>query len=107
MIYLYTYIPLSFSQKSLFNVLRAFSANNNQIGYVQGMGFITAILLNYMDEESVFWMLHSIMENEKFNMKGHFMNGMPDLNKSFYKLIVLIKKYLPKIYELFVNITIK
>jgi len=71
------------------------------------MGFITAILLNYMEEESVFWMLHSIMENNKYNMKGHFINGMPDLNKSFYKLIVLIKRYLPKIYDLFVFKVIK
>lgn len=39
------------SQKSLYRILRAYCTYNKKIGYCQGMGFITAFLLNYYDEE--------------------------------------------------------
>ena len=33
-----------------------------QVGYVQGMGFVSAILLRYMDEESAFWTLVALLK---------------------------------------------
>ena len=36
-------------QKSLFNVLKAISIQVNDAGYVQGMGYMVAVLLTYMD----------------------------------------------------------
>jgi len=38
-------------QMALFNVLKAYSVYNKAIGYCQGMGFISALLLMYMPEE--------------------------------------------------------
>lgn len=61
------------------------------------MGFIAALLLTYMDEESTFWMIHSLMV--KYKMKGYYLKDFPELQKSFYKLLCLMKKHLPKIYE--------
>ena len=86
-------------QRSLYNVLRSYAKFNEATGYVQGMGFLAAIMLTYMDEESTFWMIHSLML--KYNMKGYYMNGFPELNRSFYKLLCLMKKHLNKIYEKF------
>jgi len=63
------------------------------------MGFISALLLTYMEEESAFWILNSLID--KYNMEGYFLANFPGLEKSFYILIALTKKLIPKIYELF------
>jgi hypothetical protein len=80
-------------------VLRAYSKFNEATGYVQGMGFLAAIMLTYMDEESTFWMIHSLMI--KYSLKGYYLKNFPDLFKSFFKLLRLMKKHIPKIYERF------
>lgn len=56
-------------------------------------------MLTYMDEESAFWMVHSLMT--KYEMKGFFTKNFPRLHKSFYVLLRLLKKHAPKIYDLF------
>lgn len=86
-------------QRKLFKVLSYYSLYNKEIGYVQGMSFIVALLLIYMDEESTFFMLDSVMN--KYEMKGIYLPGFPDLKKKFYVLLNLEKKFLPKIYEVF------
>ena len=86
-------------QRKLFKVLSCYSLYNKEIGYVQGMSFIVALFLIYMDEESTFFMLDSVMN--KYGMKGIYLPGFPDLKKKFYVLLNLEKKFLPKIYEVF------
>ena len=86
-------------QRKLYKVLSYYSKYNTDTGYVQGMGFIVAVFLTYMDEESSFFMLHSLMK--KYNMEGFYLPGFPILKKTFYILLNLEKKFLPKIYELF------
>ena len=85
-------------QRKLFKVLSCYSLYNKEVGYVQGMGFLVALFLIYMDEESSFFMLDSIMN--KYDMKGTYLQGFPDLKKKFYVLLALEKKFLPKIYDL-------
>lgn len=41
----------SMGQERLFNVLRAYSIYNPEVGYCQGMGFLAGLLLFYMDDE--------------------------------------------------------
>ena len=43
-------------QRKLYKVLSNYSKYNTSTGYVQGMGFIVAVFLTYMDEESSFFM---------------------------------------------------
>ena len=86
-------------QRKLYKVLSYYSKYNTDTGYVQGMGFIVAVFLTYMDEESSFFMLHSLMK--KYNMEGFYLPGFPIIKKTFYILLNLEKKFLPKIYELF------
>lgn len=50
-------------QRKLYHVLTCYSKFNKNTGYVQGMGFISALFLTYMDEESSFYLLHSLMKN--------------------------------------------
>jgi len=63
------------------------------------MGFIVALLLTYMDEESSFWIIHSLVK--KYGMEGYFTKDFPELHKSFYILLKLMKKHVPKVYEIF------
>lgn len=65
------------------------------------MGFIVALMLTYMDEESAFWMVHALMN--KYEMEGYYVKDFPELKRSFYKLLRLMKKHTPKVYELFKN----
>ena len=86
-------------QRKLFNVLSCFCIYHKEIGYVQGMAFITALFLTYMDEESSFFMFNSLID--KYGMKGVYSPGFPELRKIFYVLLNLQKKFLPKIYDIF------
>ena len=88
-------------QRSLYRVLSSYSKYNKSTGYVQGMGFISALLLTYMNEEMSFFMLHSLMKKKEYNMEGFYLDGFPLLKPTFYVLLSLMKKHLPKIYETF------
>ena len=86
-------------QRKLYHVLSNYSKYNSDIGYVQGMGFIAALFLTYMDEESSFFMLDSLIK--KYELEGFFLPNFPELKRSFYIFLNLLKKFIPKVYELF------
>ena len=86
-------------QRQLYKVLVNYSKYNKEVGYVQGMGFITALLLTYMDEERSFFMLHALMK--KRELENLYLPGFPDLNKKLYVFLKLQKKLIPKIYNTF------
>ena len=86
-------------QRKLYKVLSYYSKYNTSTGYVQGMGFIVAVFLTYMDEESSFFMLHSLMK--KYGLEGFYKPGFPKLKGTFYVLLNLLKKFIPRVYELF------
>ena len=84
-------------QRQLYKVLVNYSKYNKEVGYVQGMGFIVALLLTYMDEERAFFMLHNLMK--KRDLEGLYLPGFPDLNKKLFVLLNLEKKLIPKVYN--------
>ena len=84
-------------QRKLFKVLSNYSKFNKQIGYVQGMAYMVALFLIYMDEKSSFFLLHSIIKD--YELEGIFLPGFPDLKKKFYVLLNLEKKFIPRVYE--------
>ena len=86
-------------QRKLYKVLSNYSKYNTDTGYVQGMGFIVAVFLTYMDEESSFFMLDSIMK--KYGLDGYYKPNFPQLKSTFYVFLNLLKKFIPKVYELF------
>ncbi|KAK1272422.1 hypothetical protein QJS04_geneDACA016441 [Acorus gramineus] len=71
-------------QRSLYNVLKAYSVYDRDVGYVQGMGFIAGLLLLYMSEEDAFWLLvallkgavHAPMEGLYLGVKVVFQVGL-------------------------------
>lgn len=83
-------------QQQLWNVLRAYSVFNAEVGYCQGMGFICGLLLMYMHENDAFLMLISLLEN--YRMAGLFMPNLPLLNKYFFQLQRLLEMHMPSLY---------
>lgn len=49
-------------QQALKRILCAFSLRNPDIGYGQGLNFISAVLLEYLSEEETFWSLCGLVE---------------------------------------------
>lgn len=84
-------------QKSLFNVLKVISMFQSESGYVQGMGYITAVLLMYMNEEDAFWTMVSILT--KYDQAKYFLPSMPGLWETFYVLQNLMQDKLPRMNE--------
>ena len=82
-------------QRSLFQVLRAYSVYNPAIGYCQGMGYICALLLCYLNEEDAFWTMVSVMQ--KHQMEGLYQEGLPKLQLYHIVLEKLMRLHLPQI----------
>ena len=97
-------------EKKLYNVLKAFSNLDFNLGYCQGMNLIVGFLLNVSDfiESEVFFLLISMfsstfqerkIKNYNFSIRGMFSEGFPLLlfmnyifDKEFSKLLPELKK---------------
>eukprot|EP00002_Diphylleia_rotans_P037983 TRINITY_DN8569_c0_g1_i3.p1 TRINITY_DN8569_c0_g1~~TRINITY_DN8569_c0_g1_i3.p1 ORF type:complete len:270 (+),score=50.85 TRINITY_DN8569_c0_g1_i3:52-861(+) len=67
-------------EHNLMNVLRAYSNYDTEVGYCQGMGFITGLFLIYMTEEEAFWLLVSVFKPDSiFKIRGLVLPGMPQI----------------------------
>ena len=51
-----------FGQANMRKVLRAYVGYDPDLGYCQGMGFVTGTLLMYMPAEEAFWCLVRLMQ---------------------------------------------
>lgn len=78
-------------------MLKAFSVYNAEVGYCQGMGFITATLLMYMEEEDAFWGLVRLCD--AYGMSGLFKPGFPALSQCFTIFNSLLEGFLPSLAE--------
>ena len=56
---------------------------------------MAAVLLTYMDMEDAFVSMVGILRG--YDMRDHYMPGMPGLARSFYVHLSLMKKYMPKL----------
>lgn len=62
----------------LYNILMAYANYDRQIGYVQGLNYIAAMLLMHVqDEEKVFWCLLYLLNRKNWRMV--YMEEMPKL----------------------------
>ncbi|UMM20252.1 hypothetical protein L5515_015580 [Caenorhabditis briggsae] len=86
-------------QKSLLNVLAAYSMYNTEVGYCQGMSQIAALFLMYLDEEDAFWCLHQLMVSPKHTMHGFFVPGFPKLQRFEEHFKKILKKYKPRVFK--------
>ena len=69
-------------QRELFRILSCISMKNKKVGYAQGMSFIVAIFLSYLDEEKSFWMMENLMKN--FSFTGFIFTRISRTKKKFF-----------------------
>uniref|UniRef100_A0A182VXT3 Rab-GAP TBC domain-containing protein n=1 Tax=Anopheles minimus TaxID=112268 RepID=A0A182VXT3_9DIPT len=91
----------SVMQKSLFNVLVAYSMYNSEVGYCQGMSGLAGVLLMYMNEEEAFWALSVLLADSKYAMHGLFIEGFPKLTRFLAHHDKIITKFIPKLKKHF------
>ena len=88
-------------QTKLLNVLLTYSVYKPEVGYCQGMGFITAMLLLYMPEEDAFWMLDAIADNYEF--AGLWEERLVKVSECMETLTTLMSIYTPKVQDAIVR----
>mmetsp|Transcript_3274 Transcript_3274/g.4510 ORF Transcript_3274/g.4510 Transcript_3274/m.4510 type:complete len:795 (-) Transcript_3274:59-2443(-) len=88
-------------QVSLFNILKAYSLYDPDVGYCQGMSDMTAFLLMYIPEEDCFWMLVVLLTTPIYNMRALFLPGFPMLQRTFWIWEKLLEKSCPQISKKF------
>ncbi|CAG2238652.1 EVI5 [Mytilus edulis] len=76
-------------QESLFNVMKAYSLHDREVGYCQGSGFIVGLLLMQMPEEEAFAVLVKLMQD--YRLRELFKPSMAELSLCMYKLECLIQ----------------
>jgi hypothetical protein len=98
----------SLGQAQLFNVLKAYSIHNPEVGYCQGMGFIVGMLLSHMEELDAFNVLNSLMHRKgDYNMQGLYKPGLPLLNEYLTKLDRMIHHELPILSDHFASLGVE
>ncbi|CAN4110882.1 unnamed protein product [Withania somnifera] len=85
-------------QRSLYNVLKAYSVFDRDVGYIQGMGFVAGLLLLYMSEEDAFWLLVALLKGAVHSpIEGMYLVGLPLVQQYLFQLDRLVKEHLPKL----------
>ncbi|KAG2126289.1 rab-GTPase-TBC domain-containing protein [Suillus clintonianus] len=92
-------------QEHLFNVLKAYSLYDPQVGYCQGLPFVVAVLLLNMPDEEAFSLLVRLMHS--YDLRGHFLPEMPKLQLRLYQFDRLIEELSPVLHVHFLRQGIK
>ncbi|KAF8444618.1 rab-GTPase-TBC domain-containing protein [Boletus edulis BED1] len=97
----------SIGQENLFNVLKAYSLYDPQVGYCQGLSFVVAVLLLNMPDEQAFCLLVRLMYS--YDLRGHFLPEMPKLQLRLvsFQFDRLIEELLPVLHLHFLRQGIK
>lgn len=83
-------------QEALFNVMKAYSLHDREVGYCQGSGFIVGLLLMQMPEEEAFAVLVQIMQQHR--MRDMFKPSMAELGVCMYQLENLVQEQFPELH---------
>ncbi|XP_055847242.1 TBC1 domain family member 4 isoform X2 [Episyrphus balteatus] len=89
--------PLGVGQLSLFNLLKAYSILDPELGYCQGLGFICGVLLLHCDEADAFQLLKHLMFRRQ--MRTKYLPDMKKFQLQLYQLSRLVKDHMPDLYE--------
>eukprot|EP00002_Diphylleia_rotans_P039295 TRINITY_DN9088_c0_g2_i1.p1 TRINITY_DN9088_c0_g2~~TRINITY_DN9088_c0_g2_i1.p1 ORF type:complete len:312 (-),score=44.16 TRINITY_DN9088_c0_g2_i1:35-970(-) len=96
----HSFFTQSQGYRSLFNVLKAYSIYDQELGYCQGMGFITGLFLIYMTEEEAFRLLVCLMKDQRiYKVRGLYMPGLPAIDLFMYQFNKLLEANLPLVHK--------
>uniref|UniRef100_A0A8C4Q8E2 Rab-GAP TBC domain-containing protein n=1 Tax=Eptatretus burgeri TaxID=7764 RepID=A0A8C4Q8E2_EPTBU len=85
----------SLGQEVLFNVMKAYSLVDPEVGYCQGSAFIVGLLLMQMPEEDAFCVFVKLMQ--EYRLRELFKPSMAELGLCMYQLENLIQEQLPEL----------
>uniref|UniRef100_A0A0X3PTB9 Rab-GAP TBC domain-containing protein n=1 Tax=Schistocephalus solidus TaxID=70667 RepID=A0A0X3PTB9_SCHSO len=87
-------------QTSLYNVMKAYSLHDREVGYCQGSGFIVGLLLMQMNEVDAFAVLVQLMN--EYRLRELYKPCMSELGVRMHQLDSLLAEHLPDLYTHFV-----
>ncbi|XP_036274597.1 TBC1 domain family member 1 isoform X5 [Pipistrellus kuhlii] len=88
---------LGAGQLSLYNILKAYSLLDQEVGYCQGLSFVAGILLLHMGEEEAFHMLKFLMFDR--GLRKQYRPDMIILQIQMYQLSRLLHDYHRDLYS--------
>uniref|UniRef100_A0A915M798 Rab-GAP TBC domain-containing protein n=1 Tax=Meloidogyne javanica TaxID=6303 RepID=A0A915M798_MELJA len=88
-------------QQSLFNVMKAYSLHDREVGYCQGSSFIVGQLLLQMPEEEAFAVFVRLMEN--YRLRELYKPTMTELGLCMFQLEMMVQEQIPDLYMHFNN----
>ncbi|OBA14000.1 uncharacterized protein OGAPODRAFT_36956, partial [Ogataea polymorpha] len=80
----------------LYEIIKVYSIYDKEVGYTQGMAFITVPLLMNMEASEAFCMLVKLMNT--YDFKQLFVPQMPGLHLKLYQFDRLMEDKLPELY---------
>ncbi|XP_034036615.1 ecotropic viral integration site 5 protein homolog isoform X3 [Thalassophryne amazonica] len=86
----------SLGQEVLFNVMKAYSLVDREVGYCQGSAFIVGLLLMQMPEEEAFCVFVKLMQD--YRLRELFKPSMAELGLCMYQFEFMIQEQLPELY---------
>ncbi|XP_042317960.1 ecotropic viral integration site 5 protein homolog isoform X2 [Sceloporus undulatus] len=86
----------SLGQEVLFNVMKAYSLVDREVGYCQGSAFIVGLLLMQMPEEEAFCVFVTLMQD--YRLRELFKPSMAELGLCMYQFECMIQEQLPELY---------
>lgn len=91
--------PLGPGQLALFNLLKAYSLLDHEVGYCQGLSFVAGVLLLHMMEDQAFFLLRHLMFRR--GLRKLYLPDMAALQLHLYQLSRLLHDRLPALYDHF------
>ncbi|XP_062491977.1 EVI5-like protein [Pezoporus occidentalis] len=85
----------SLGQEVLFNVMKAYSLVDREVGYCQGSAFIVGLLLMQMPEEEAFCVFVRLMQ--EYRLRELFKPSMAELGLCIFQFESLLQEQLPEL----------
>ena len=93
----YFQAPLGPGQLALYNLLKAYSLLDSQVGYCQGLSFIAGVLLMHLEENEAYYMLRFLML--ELGLRRQYLPDMAALQTQLYQMARLLRDLHRDLYE--------
>ncbi|XP_026734392.1 TBC1 domain family member 4 isoform X2 [Trichoplusia ni] len=84
-------------QLALYNILKAYSLLDPDVGYCQGLSFVAGVLLLHMEEAEAFVLLRHLMFRR--GLRKQYLPDMSALQVQLYQLSRLLRDHEPDLHE--------
>jgi len=92
-------------QKSLFNILKAYSLYDESVGYCQGLSFVAALLLMKIPEEQAFYVLARLMRGH--DLRSIYTEDMRGVQLRMFQMNKLVQQLFPAMYKHLESLEVK